>query len=386
MAKVFVNYRREDARDMAARVRDRLANALGNANVFMDVDNLMAGQRFDRELEKALAETGVFLAVIGPRWMELLAQRHASGERDFVREEIAGALARGIVVIPILIEGAPLPRADALPPDIRSLVMHQKHNVTHEQFGRDVAGLVEAIRFATRASSRNLPLPRLRPELLGWMTAGAVSSLAAAWIAAHYAGVPVPWPSSAPRDERATVAAVVPTPASRKAEDDARAAADARRMADLAEQVRREQEARVRAENESKRLADLAAQSRRELEARQKAEPEAAAKRKAEAVVSVSGKTLIGTRTTQTFQGKPNNTVEPNFGWRLDPGGKAVHTTDGGKSWNSQQWSWTQSGRQLTITRPEENFTATGTLNDNVVSGTFAYETGSRGVFTMRLQ
>jgi hypothetical protein len=154
--KIFVNYRRDDTRDVAARIRDRLANTFGETNVFMDVDNLLAGQRFDRELEKALAETEVFLAVIGPRWMELLAERQSSGEHDYVREEIAGALKRGIVVIPVLVEQTPLPRADALSEDIRHLVLHQKHVVTHEQFGRDVAGLVEAIRFPRKAGVRGL--------------------------------------------------------------------------------------------------------------------------------------------------------------------------------------------------------------------------------------
>ena len=150
--KIFVNYRRDDARDMAARIRDRLAATFGDAHVFMDVDNLLAGQRFDKELEKALGQTDVFVAVIGPRWLELLAERQASGERDYVREEIAGALQRGIVVIPVLIERTPLPRADALPQDIRDVVLHQKHVVTHEQFGRDVTGLVEAIRFGRKAA------------------------------------------------------------------------------------------------------------------------------------------------------------------------------------------------------------------------------------------
>ena len=63
MAKIFINYRREDVRDMAARIRDRLAVTFGGANVFMDVDNLMAGQRFDKELDKALAETDVFFVI-----------------------------------------------------------------------------------------------------------------------------------------------------------------------------------------------------------------------------------------------------------------------------------------------------------------------------------
>ena len=48
--KIFVNYRREDGAASAARLRDRLAQAFGAANIFMDVDNLLAGQRFDNEI------------------------------------------------------------------------------------------------------------------------------------------------------------------------------------------------------------------------------------------------------------------------------------------------------------------------------------------------
>src|SRR5262245_31111317 len=113
--KIFVNYRRDDERSTAARIRDRLAGTFGAANVFMDIDNLKAGQRFDKELEYALAETDVFLAVIGPRWLELLTERQRSGERDYVREEIAAALQRGIIVVPVLIERTALPTATALP-------------------------------------------------------------------------------------------------------------------------------------------------------------------------------------------------------------------------------------------------------------------------------
>ena len=156
--KIFVNYRRDDERAMAARVRDRLAAAFGEANVFMDVDNLLPGQRFDQELDRALAQTDVLLAVIGPRWLALLQERQAAGERDFVRDEIATALKRGVVVVPVLIEHAPLPRADELPEDMRSLVLHQKHVVNHEDFGRDVAALVAGLR-ASRKQRRSAASP-----------------------------------------------------------------------------------------------------------------------------------------------------------------------------------------------------------------------------------
>ena len=52
MGKIFINYRREDAPDAAARIHREPSSAFGAKNLFMDVDNLLAGQRFDRELER----------------------------------------------------------------------------------------------------------------------------------------------------------------------------------------------------------------------------------------------------------------------------------------------------------------------------------------------
>jgi hypothetical protein len=37
--KIFVNYRRDDKRSTAARIRDRLAASFGDANIFLDLDN-----------------------------------------------------------------------------------------------------------------------------------------------------------------------------------------------------------------------------------------------------------------------------------------------------------------------------------------------------------
>ncbi len=143
--KIFVNYRRDDAKAEAARLHDRLVQSFGAANVFMDVDNLLPGERFDLRLKEALAGTDVFLAVIGARWLDLLQARAESGERDYVREEIAAALAARIVVIPVLMDRAPLPKAASLPGDIRELALYHKHDLVHESFGRDVQALIAAI-------------------------------------------------------------------------------------------------------------------------------------------------------------------------------------------------------------------------------------------------
>jgi hypothetical protein len=190
-AKIFINYRREDSRDMAARTRDRLASIFGEDKVFMDVDNLRAGQRFDRELEQALGRTDIFLAFIGPRWGDLLQARKEAAERDYVREELSSALKRGLVVIPVTVENAALPRSDSLPEDIRELIMHHKHAVTHENFGRDLTALVEAIKFARQQANPNAA-PQQGRSRAGLMAAGAVlaavlagGAVTATWLGAR---------------------------------------------------------------------------------------------------------------------------------------------------------------------------------------------------------
>ena len=159
--RIFISYRRDDARGDARSIRDRLARKFGESNVFMDVDSLLAGQRFDHQLDKALAQCDVLLAVIGPRWMEGMAEKARGDERDYVRAEIAAALKRDIVVIPVLTgqEGQmpALPRAADLPEDIRDLVLYQKHSITHESFGRNIDDLVAAINAVQRARRKPSP-------------------------------------------------------------------------------------------------------------------------------------------------------------------------------------------------------------------------------------
>jgi formylglycine-generating enzyme required for sulfatase activity len=264
--KIFISYRRDDDPSSAARLRDGLAPRFGKANLFIDVDDLLAGQRFDEELAKALAVCDVLVAVIGQRWMELLKLKIASGERDHVREEIAAALQRRIVVIPVRVgrEGQlpPLPRSGDLPADIRDLVAHQKHDVTHERFGRDIAELIEAISIV-----RRLNRPKSGVRQLHWGWAMVASLLAITYLGAHYAGVAVPWP--APSDTQIAMAEKSKDELERK-----RAEAEAKRRADeeparvaLAEKNRAEQAAKVEAD---RKQAEAEAQRRAEEEARRR--------------------------------------------------------------------------------------------------------------------
>ena len=149
--KIFINYRREDSIGTAGRLRDRLAEAFGEENLFMDVDNIPAGVDFVADLNNQVAACRVFLAVIGPNWLDAKDEsgvRRLDNPDDFVTIEIAAALARDIRVIPVLVDNARMPKADKLPDPIKPLVRRNAVEVRNSQFRRDAETLVARMREA----------------------------------------------------------------------------------------------------------------------------------------------------------------------------------------------------------------------------------------------
>ena len=90
--------------------------------VFLDLNDIEAGQSWPDVLESKLQECALLIAVIGPGW---LAAVHGEGPVDDVlRWEIATALTRNITVIPLLVETT-MPTAANLPPELRDLASKQ---------------------------------------------------------------------------------------------------------------------------------------------------------------------------------------------------------------------------------------------------------------------
>jgi hypothetical protein len=93
--KIFINYRREDSIAVAGRLHDRLAEAFGRDNLFMDVDNIPIGINFADYLNNQVAQCDAMLSVIGPNWLNAkdeADQRRLDKPDDFVAVEIAAAL------------------------------------------------------------------------------------------------------------------------------------------------------------------------------------------------------------------------------------------------------------------------------------------------------
>ncbi len=119
MPRITISYRRSDAAAIAGRIFDRLSDHYGADSVFIDIDGIPFGVDFRAQIDRALNSTDVLLAIVGRHWAEDESGRIRIREHgDPVRVEIEAALRLGVLVIPILVEGATMPPPDALPDDI----------------------------------------------------------------------------------------------------------------------------------------------------------------------------------------------------------------------------------------------------------------------------
>jgi len=144
---IFINYRRQDSAGHTGRLFDNLS-ARFPGRVFMDIDTIQPGIDFVEAIEQALGCCEVLLVMIGDQWLSL---NDASGNRrldnasDFVRLEIAEALERNIRVIPVLVEGASIPRPDDLPPELAKLTRRNAIELSDARWAFDVERLIQAI-------------------------------------------------------------------------------------------------------------------------------------------------------------------------------------------------------------------------------------------------
>jgi hypothetical protein len=303
--KIFINYRRDDSIGMAGRLHDRLAQEFGRDNLFIDVDHIPFGVDFVAHLNNQVAACGAMLVIIGPNW---LTAKDEAGERrldqpdDFVSIEIAAALARDIRVIPVLVDGARMPRASELPDALKPLTRRQAAEVRHAHFGRDVQTLVTRMRevFGDKApvADECVALGAKARETGRWRVRAAVGVAAMAVLllvglggytfVRNFAERGVQQAQLKWEEERRAIEAE----ANRKVEEaererQAKAAAEAeqKRKADEVEQQRlaavkaeQDRQARVAAEAEAKRKADEAERQRQaNIRAEQERQARAAA-------------------------------------------------------------------------------------------------------------
>ena len=165
MARIFINYRRQDCPAHAGRLADALESRFGKDSVFMDVDTIAPGDDFVERIEQAIGGCDIVLALIGDDWLsvtDVAGARRIDDPDDFVRLEISSALARDDVrVIPVLVEGARMPSSRDLPEALAALSRRNGIELTDARWRSDTALLIGSIERTLGAPApQGTPPPR----------------------------------------------------------------------------------------------------------------------------------------------------------------------------------------------------------------------------------
>jgi TIR domain len=184
---IFISYRREDTSGEAGRLADDLAERFGRSSVFIDVDAIAPGADFEARIHQALDASQLAVVLIGNRWLTSKlpdGTRRLDDSGDYVRQEIAAALARDdVTVVPMLVEGAGMPAAAVLPADISGLSKRNALELSTKRWNYDLGRLVEvaerhdrgwrrALRSVPRWARRGAPIAALA-------LAGAIAAIVA---------------------------------------------------------------------------------------------------------------------------------------------------------------------------------------------------------------
>ncbi len=123
--QIFISYRWSDSQDITGRIYEYLERHFGANVVFRDVYALPLGEDYRQHLSQQMANCRVVVAVIGLTWATVTDEgghRRLDNPEDPVRIEVEIGLARGIPVIPVLVNGARLPQPEDLPDSLQPLI------------------------------------------------------------------------------------------------------------------------------------------------------------------------------------------------------------------------------------------------------------------------
>jgi hypothetical protein len=144
LSNIFISYRREENKYQARMIFDAFQNA--KVNVFYDADSIPLGRDFRETIMAQVQKCDVLLALVGRNWAQCLDPKtklpRLENADDFVRIEIGTALNRGVPVVPVLLDDAPLPETAQLPSDLRNLFDRQAEFISFRTFDDDVRRLI----------------------------------------------------------------------------------------------------------------------------------------------------------------------------------------------------------------------------------------------------
>lgn len=146
--KVFISYRRDDTAAAAGRVYDRLSQLLKRPNVFFDVSAIGGGEDFVSRIESEISESHAALVFIGDKWLEAsdsTGKARLWEDADHVRAEVRAALTSPLLVLPVLVGGARMPKPEQVPEDVQAITTKNALLLRHESFDDDTENILAAV-------------------------------------------------------------------------------------------------------------------------------------------------------------------------------------------------------------------------------------------------
>ena len=181
--QIFINYRRSLSPKDARLLQKALEKTFGAKRVFLDVDGLDGGDHWLHTLQRQVDDSAAMVVLIGHAWAD---ERTEKGERrlddpnDFVRFEIARALSNEIPVLPVLLDGAEMPRVEQLPTNLQPLVFTQAMALTMASFDKDADAIGKRLKFLiVKSERRGVPISTAALLCLAGLAAGAIAALVA---------------------------------------------------------------------------------------------------------------------------------------------------------------------------------------------------------------
>lgn len=177
--RIFISYRRSDTEGYAGRLEDALKGYFGEHRVFRDVGGISPGEDFKHKIEESMERTGALIVLIGPNWLvsETGGKPRLHEPGDQVADEIKAALDRKRVIVPVLVEGASMPREENLPDGLKELTRRNAVSISDVGWVYDTTRLARVLAIDVSGSVAERRLDSLKLLVLSLLIVPMVFTL-----------------------------------------------------------------------------------------------------------------------------------------------------------------------------------------------------------------
>lgn len=196
MSRIFISYRSADGADKATALARDLGAAFGEAQVFLDKEDLRGGSAWREEIARTLDRRPVLLLLMTPLYLEA---RHPDGRLriedagDPVRLEFEAALHSGALIVPLLCDGLErAPDVQALPAPFNEIGERTWRKLRAYDWKADLQRLCDDLEAAgIPRRTRPVAAPGANANRI-WWGAGAIATAAVAGVVLHAAFLAAP--------------------------------------------------------------------------------------------------------------------------------------------------------------------------------------------------